>query len=53
MSTKLLESIMYCKFGLKWLGLEVDQFKPPLEMLNYNSSLLYGDTHAQYKEKEK
>ena len=43
----------YCKFGLHWLGMEVDQFKPPLDMLNYNASLLYGDTHAQYKAKDK
>ena len=53
MSTRVLEAILLCKFGLKWLGLEVEQFKPPLEMLNYNASLQYGDPHAQYKEKEK
>ena len=52
MSTELLEAIMYCKFGLEWLGIkDVDQFKLPMEMLNYNASLLYGDTHAYYKEK--
>ena len=51
MSTKLLEAILHCKFGLKWLGLQVDQFIPPLDMLNYNASMLYGDTHAFYKDK--
>ena len=52
MSTELLEAILYCKFGLKWLGIKVSQFNPPLEMLNYNPSLLYEDTHSAYMAKK-
>ena len=42
-STDLLEAMLYCKFGIIWLGLQkLSDFIPPLEILNYNSSLLYS-----------
>ena len=41
LSTEMLEAILYCKFGINWLGIKISEFVPPLEMLNYNSSLLY------------
>ena len=51
MSTDLLEAIMYCKFGLKWMGVKLAEFEPPLELLNYYPAMLYKDTHAQYMAK--
>ena len=50
-STELLENMLYCKFGLKWMGITVQQFNPPMEMLNYYPSQLYEETHEQYKNK--
>ena len=52
MSTDLLEAILYCKFGLKWMGIKLENFEPPLELLNYYPAMLYEDTHAFYKAKK-
>ena len=45
-------AVVYCKFGLKWMGIKLEDFEPPLELLNYNPSMLYGDTHPQYMAKK-
>ena len=39
LQTELLEAVIYCKFGLSRLGLSVDQFDPPNEILLYNSEI--------------
>ena len=40
-STELLEAMLYCKFGLEWLGVSLSGFVPPMDMINYSPSILY------------
>ena len=40
-SLDLLENMLYCKFGILWLGVKLCDFIPPPEMLNFSSSLVY------------
>ncbi len=39
MGTDMLESILFCKFGLRRMGKEAGQFIPPNSLLHYDSSI--------------
>ena len=41
MKTDLLESILYCKFGLQWMSKTISSFIPPPEILEFDSKMLY------------
>ena len=37
----LLEAMLYCKFGLSWMGKSLSNFIPPINILSYDASQLY------------
>ena len=37
----LLEAMLYCKFGLIWMGKSLSNFIPPINILSYDASQLY------------
>ena len=39
LKTDLLQAILFCKFGLSKFGKTVSDFKPPVSLLNYDSSI--------------